>query len=171
MTAQEKYLEKNKDNEEFLSKRRVTTKKWSDANRDKMNKSQREWKLRNKDKVNAAKKRKRERDKLNPFLVMKRRLRNRTVKAFKVSRWSKTSGNIDMLGCSWEVAFNHLESKFTEGMNWENRHLWHIDHKMPLDSATTKEELIGLCHYTNLQPLWAEDNLRKSNKITSILGS
>ena len=50
-------------------------------------------------------------------------------------------------------------------MNWENRNLWHVDHIIPLSSAKTEEELVKLCHYTNLQPLWAEDNLKKSNKI------
>ena len=55
--------------------------------------------------------------------------------------------------------------KFTTGMSWENRNEWHIDHKIPLSSAKTEEEIYELCHYTNLQPLWAFDNLSKGNKI------
>jgi hypothetical protein len=52
-------------------------------------------------------------------------------------------------------------------MCWDNHSLygWHIDHKIPLSSAKTEEEAYQLCHYTNLQPLWAEDNLKKSNKL------
>ena len=52
-------------------------------------------------------------------------------------------------------------------MTFDNHglHGWHIDHITPLSTATTEEEIIKLCHYTNLQPLWAEDNLAKSNKI------
>jgi hypothetical protein len=59
----------------------------------------------------------------------------------------------------------HLESKFVDGMSWDNRSRWHIDHIMPLASAKTEEELVALCHYTNLQPLWAAENLRKSDKL------
>ena len=52
-------------------------------------------------------------------------------------------------------------------MSWENygKDGWHIDHKIPLSSAKTDREIYELCHYTNLQPLWAKDNLKKSNKI------
>jgi hypothetical protein len=50
-------------------------------------------------------------------------------------------------------------------MNWSNRKEWHIDHIIPLSSAKTEEELLKLFHYTNLQPLWANDNIKKSNKI------
>ena len=56
-------------------------------------------------------------------------------------------------------------SQFKNGMSWDNHGDWHIDHIIPLSLATTEEEMIKLCHYTNLQPLWAEDNLTNSNKI------
>jgi hypothetical protein len=50
-------------------------------------------------------------------------------------------------------------------MNWDNKEFWHIDHIIPLSSAKDKEELIKLCHYSNLQPLWAEDNYKKRGKV------
>jgi len=50
-------------------------------------------------------------------------------------------------------------------MSWDNYGEWHIDHIIPLCSATTVEELEKLCHYTNLQPLWAEENLFKGGKM------
>jgi hypothetical protein len=49
-------------------------------------------------------------------------------------------------------------------MSWENHGEWHIDHIVPLSSAITEEELRKLSHYTNLQPLWATDNLSKGSK-------
>ena len=66
-------------------------------------------------------------------------------------------------GCSFEELKTHLEIQFKEGMCWENHGKWHIDHKIPLSWAKTEEELKQLCKYTNLQPLWAEDNLSKKN--------
>lgn len=69
-----------------------------------------------------------------------------------------------ILGCTIEEFIAYIESKFEDGMSWENRKEWHIDHIIPISSATTEEEVIKLNHYTNLQPLWARENIIKSNK-------
>jgi hypothetical protein len=73
------------------------------------------------------------------------------------------AGSVALLGCSPAHLKAHLEAKFTEGMTWMNYGKWHIDHVKPLASAKTESEVYPLCHYTNLQPLWAEDNLRKGD--------
>jgi hypothetical protein len=94
------------------------------------------------------------------------RIRNLVRNTFRKSGYTKPSeGTEKILGCSFNELKFHLESKFVDGMNWENRGKWHIDHIIPLSSANTKEELIGLSHYSNLQPLWAEDNMKKGDKI------
>jgi hypothetical protein len=59
----------------------------------------------------------------------------------------------------------YIQSKFVDEMSWENYGKWHLDHIKPLCSAKDNEEALILNHYTNLQPLWAEDNLRKNRKI------
>jgi hypothetical protein len=71
------------------------------------------------------------------------------------------------LGCSIEELKKYLELKFLPGMSWANHGLrgWHIDHIIPLASANSEEELKKLCHYSNLQPLWSEDNLSKGDKL------
>lgn len=74
----------------------------------------------------------------------------------------------EYLGCSTEELVSYLESKFEPGMSWENYGLgnskWNIDHKIPLSSASSRQEVYKLSHYSNLQPLWQPDNLLKGNK-------
>jgi hypothetical protein len=78
-----------------------------------------------------------------------------------------TPKTLDLIGCSYEFLIEYIENKFTEGMSWDNYgyYGWHLDHIVPVSSAKTEKDVYKLYHYTNLQPLWAEDNLRKSNKI------
>lgn len=94
-------------------------------------------------------------------------LRNRVYRA--VRGMVKGGSAIADLGCTVEFLKSHLESKWLAGMSWENWTTdgWHIDHIIPLDSfdLTNPEQFKKACHYTNLQPLWAPDNLSKSNKV------
>jgi hypothetical protein len=92
-------------------------------------------------------------------------MRSRTRIFFKLKNIKKKTDTFKIIGCSPLQLKEYLEQKFTKGMNWENQGKWHIDHIIPLSSAKTEDEVYILCHYTNLQPLWAEDNLKKSNKI------
>jgi hypothetical protein len=75
----------------------------------------------------------------------------------------KSKKTRDILGCDMEFLKQHLERSFLDGMTWENYGDWHVDHIIPISSATTEEDMVRLCHYENLQPLWAIDNIRKSN--------
>ena len=101
----------------------------------------------------------------NDLNKLKSALRNRTYFAFKQKRYNKNSKTEQLLGASYEIVKIHIESQFKEGMSWDNRILWHIDHRIPLASAKSEEEIVKLCHYTNLQPLWADENIRKSDKM------
>ena len=105
------------------------------------------------------------RRKTDPMFKLKKLLRDRTYKAFKAKGYNKNTKTQQMLGVDWEVCKAHIERQFTKGMSWDNSVEWHIDHIIPLASANTEEELKKLCHYSNLQPLWAVDNLIKSDKI------
>ena len=80
----------------------------------------------------------------------------------------KTGSAVRDLGCSVEYLITHLESKFQSGMTWDNYGLygWHVDHIQALSNfdLTDRDQFLKACHYTNLQPLWAIDNIKKSNK-------
>lgn len=79
----------------------------------------------------------------------------------KSSKRSKTLN--DIIGCTFEQLKSHIESQFQEGMTWDNHGQfgWHVDHKIPMASAESIEDVYRLSHYTNLQPLWWRDNLTK----------
>ena len=97
----------------------------------------------------------------NPELKLAR------VCAANIKRYINTSREryYDIIGCTNHELKIYLESKFLDGMTWENHGKWHIDHIIPLASANSESEAIALNHYTNLQPLWAVDNLRKGKRI------
>jgi hypothetical protein len=101
---------------------------------------------------------------LNFRLILKLRSRIRTA----VKRNQKSGSAVRDLGCSIENFKLHLESKFRDGMTWENQGShWHIDHIRPLASfdLTNREKFLEACHYTNMQPLLKEENLSKKDRL------
>jgi hypothetical protein len=97
--------------------------------------------------------------------VLKRRLRFRlrhAVTAIQNGKFKRKSA-LDLLGCDLLFFKQYLESQFKDGMSWDRISEVHLDHKIPCSSFDlTKEEEQKKCfHYTNIQPLWALDNLRK----------
>jgi hypothetical protein len=76
---------------------------------------------------------------------------------------SKAGSAVRDLGCTIEEFRKYIEDKFQEGMSWDNHGLWHLDHIKPLAlfDLTDREQLCEACNYSNIQPLWAKDNLRK----------
>jgi len=125
-----------------------------------------QWYQDNKEKKNAySKQYQKEQYNSDPLFKFKNNCRNRTFEAFKSKSWRKNGSTEKLLGCDYETAMNHIESQFEPWMNWDNHGEWEIDHIIPLASANTKEEMIPLFNYKNLQPLLAEDNRRKSAKI------
>lgn len=94
------------------------------------------------------------------------RVRNRTKNAIRAKKFYKNFKYPDYIGCSREELKLHIEKQFTEGMTWEKFFSGeiHIDHIIPIGKAESPEEVFKLSHYTNLQPLWAKDNLKKGAK-------
>jgi len=103
----------------------------------------------------------------NPIYKMSMNLRNRLNEFLNIKRLTKTNKTFDMVGCSPMELKKYLEKKFSPGMTWWNHSPkgWHIDHIIPLSSAKSYEDIVKLMHYKNLQPMWAKENISKSNKI------
>ena len=97
--------------------------------------------------------------------ALKKNLRDRLSKALKAKSWKKNTKFSEYIGCDLDQLKTHLESKFQPGMIWDNYGEWEIDHIQPLSLAKTEQEMYDRCHYTNLQPLWRLDNIKKGNKI------
>ena len=92
-------------------------------------------------------------------------IRARVLKFFKSKKINKNNKTLEIVGCNSEFLKNYIESKFTDGMSWDDMgKKIHIDHIIPLSSAKNKDEIYKLCHYSNLQPLWSIDNLKKGKK-------
>lgn len=104
-----------------------------------------------------------ERLRIDTEFRLARLLRNRLYCALMGN--FKAGSAVRDLGCTIPELRVWLEAKFQTGMTWENQGAWHIDHIVPLAKfdLTDREQLLQACNYTNLQPLWATDNLQKGS--------
>lgn len=145
-----------KDNKEDISKKRKEyDKKYFILNKEK-----------NRNKVREYQREYNRKRKLNdPLYKLTKDLRVLICKSISNQGYSKKSKTNEILGCSFEEFKIYIENKFLEGMSWDNRNKWHIDHIFPVSLAKNEEDLYKLNHYTNLQPLWAFDNISKGNRI------
>jgi len=137
-------------------------------NRDRARKLQSEWKKNNREKLNLLHKENMQND---IQYRLRHLLRGRFTSALNKSL--KGGSAVHDLGCSIHELKVYLERLFRPGMTWDNlgrydknRPTWHIDHIKPLSlfDLTDNEQVKLACHYTNLQPLWAEENLRKHDR-------
>ena len=106
----------------------------------------------------------RNRKSTDPIFKLKH-LMNSRMRIFMRSRnIQKHNKTFDIIGCTPNELKEHIQTQFNNGMSWDNQGEWHIDHIIPLSSGKNEDEIIRLCHYTNLQPLWAIDNMKKGSK-------
>jgi hypothetical protein len=146
-------------------KAQETQREYQKANRKKLQEKANEWKSANREKVRAQKRRRHAKKKTDPIYQMAARVRARMRVALTRNGFGKESTTAKMIGCSWKQFTKHIESQFADGMGWHNQSEWQLDHVVPLSCATTIEGLEKLSHYTNIRPLWAAENLRKSDKL------
>jgi hypothetical protein len=144
------YNHKNKEKIDFIKQKYVNN------NIEKVQLRKNEWSSNNR--INQ---------KNNPIFQLKVNLRSRLYIFFRTNNIKKINKTFDIVGCTPQELKLYIEKQFTEGMSWKNYgyYGWHVDHKIPLGSAKTEEEVYKLCYYDNLQPLWRHENMSKGSKI------
>jgi glutaredoxin len=140
--------------------------KWRDENKEKRSRYNQKWNKENKERIRLVKQewRKQQRGK-NPEYNILNALRCRLYQKITQKGFSKSDSTIKLTGCSVKELKIHLEKQFQDGMSWDNYGEWHIDHIKPCSSfdLTRPEEQRKCFHYSNLQPLWAMDNILKGD--------
>lgn len=103
----------------------------------------------------------------SPQARIAKNLRTRLYQAVKNGGGKKYGSTAQLTGADWPALSNWLQSKFQRGMNWNNYGLWHVDHEQPCAAfdLTKPEEQRKCFHYTNLQPMWSLDNIKKGGRI------
>lgn len=106
---------------------------------------------------------KRNREKVDIAYRLRNRLRTRMYVA--IQNQQKKGSAVKDLGCSISELMSHIAKQFTGRMSWDNYGEWHIDHIIPLTvfDLTDRAQFLTACHYTNLQPLWGVENIRKGS--------
>jgi len=166
------YYQKNKEiiklkSKKYYEENKEKIKKYRESIKDKKSKYMKKYRKIHKEEIRISKKLYRQNRLKNDFnYALENKIRKRISKAIK-NEYKNTSTK-NLLGGDIKIIKNHLETQFTKGMSWENhgRFGWHIDHIKPCCSfdLSDPEEQKKCFHYTNLQPLWWQDNLRKAKK-------
>ena len=165
-----KLRDKYKNNPEFRKKKIASRLAWQREHKEEANAQSRQWIKNNpdryKERIHIWKQKKRKND---PAFKLITSQRSRLQRAINKVKQKKTKHTIQYLGCSILELQKYLAKKFTTGMTWENhgKRGWHVDHIKPLSSFdfSKSQQIERAFHYSNLQPLWWFDNLKKGSKI------
>lgn len=137
-------------------------------NKERISEYHKQYRLNNKEKINKRIKSYRKNRLLTDSIYFTKIKITKSIRdSFKRRGVSKGTRTEEILGCTYEFFRSHMESMFSDGMSWDNYgyYGWHIDHIIPLSTAKNENDVIKLNHYTNLQPLWMADNLKKGCNI------
>jgi len=143
---------------------RERSRAYNHENKEKLLERKRDYVARNPCKVRKWQQADYKRRMADPLKKLIHNQRTRIAQALRgASKWGDT---LSLVGCTAKELKHHLEAQFTPGMTWENYGSWHVDHIKPCASfnLSLDSDQAKCFHYSNLQPLWAEDNLRKSDK-------
>jgi hypothetical protein len=163
-------MKKYESKPEVKERKKETHKKWLSENKDKWNEYIKEYREKNVDKIRKIKRDyERTRKANDPLYKLVANFRTAIYTVLKENNMDKYGHYFEILQYSPEELSIHLENQFTEGMTWENYGEWHVDHKLPITVFNFQEigdnEFMRCWGLDNLQPMWADENIRKSNKI------
>lgn len=156
------WYEKHK--EEKLQK----NKQWIENNKEKRKEYLKKWEEENHDRILKRKlERRKQRRKEDCIYKLKEQARDTIKKSFRGILKGKRGRTKELLGCDLDFFIQHLLKTYKNnyGIDWDGKEKVHIDHIVPLATAKTKDDVIRLCNFNNLQLLKAEDNLKKSSKV------
>jgi hypothetical protein len=164
--AMKKYFSKPETKERL----KKNHKKWSEQNKEHRKQYLKEYREKNINKIRKTKRDyERNRKASDPLYKLISNFRTAIYQVLKENRVDKNHSYFDVLRYTPEELIIHLEKQFTDGMTWENYGEWHVDHKLPITSFNIQEmgdeEFMKCWCLDNLQPMWGEENIRKSNKL------
>jgi len=169
----------------FIGGRKIADKKWRDSNKEYLSQKSKNWYEQNKehrkqylkeyrekniDRIREVKRTYEKTKKANdPLYKLINNFRTAIYQVLKENNVKKNGHYFDILKYTTDDLINHLENKFTDKMTWDNYGEWHVDHILPISSFDIKEigdgEFMKCWSLSNLQPLWGDENIRKSNKV------
>ena len=157
--ARKRYYESNK--EHILEQKKV----YADSHKEQKAEYDKKYRQENKEKLRIQK---REWAKHSIEHKIRCNLRRRIAHALKGE--SKSAHTMELIGCSIEFLKEYVSKMFLDGMSWDNYGQWHLDHIRPCSSFDLSDPIQQreCFNYKNLQPLWANDNLKKAYKYESL---
>ena len=143
---------------------------WYEKNKEHRKEYLKQWRIDNIDKWKKLKRDyERNRKARDPLYKLISNFRTAIYQVLKESNVEKNKSYFDILGYTPEELIIHLEKQFKDDMTWDNYGVWHVDHKLPITSFDIQEmgdeEFMKCWCLDNLQPMWGEENIRKSNKL------
>ena len=162
--ADKKYYESNKQKiSEYYSE-------WREDKKEHLKEYQKKWREKNIDKIRKVKRDyERNRKHNDPTYKLIANFRTAIWTVLKENNMDKYGHYFDILRYSPDELVVHLENQFTEGMTWDNYGEWHVDHRLPITSFKFQEvgdnEFMRCWELNNLQPMWGDENISKSNKV------
>jgi hypothetical protein len=163
-------MKKYESKPETKERKRKNYDKWYEQNKEHRKEYHKKWRTDNIDKWRKTKRvYEKNRKASDPLYKLISNFRTAIYQVLKESNVEKNRHYFDILQYTPEELIIHLESQFKDTMSWDNYGEWHVDHKLPITSFNIEEmgdkEFMKCWALENLQPMWGEENIRKSNKI------